>query len=594
MLAPDTRSLYSAALAPPEGYTLDAALAATYSLDLTVLASFSLQLVLESWGANLSVVDPIALLEALRRLAGRLTVYCQAGRIQALAAAGPVYALLEPVVREVAAPRGGAFHPKMWVLRFAGAAGEPPLLRLLVLSRNLTADQSWDLSLVLEGAPGAEAIAGQGALASLIRSLPGWAREADPARNAAAERMADEVLRTRWTLPGGFERVSFHVLGMDAVPWTPGSSERLGVVSPFCSTGALDALASSSREPLILVSRPEELARIDPGARARFARVQVLKEVAETEDGEDAPAAGGTLRGLHAKAYLAERGKETHLYIGSANATDAALVCGHNVELLAELVGRRSVLGGLDERMGPDGMGAVLEDFPLESAPSPQEEVEADWALNAGRRALADARLVAEMAPEEDGWRIVLRAEAPLRLDGITGARAWLITQPEERSIDALALVNGAPVAFAPIALAMTTGFVAFELVALPGAVQARFTLNLPLLGAPDERAAEILRSTIRDPAGFLRYILCLLQMERARDAADAAGHTAGERWEYTASAGDFPLLEELTRALSRDPARLYAIRRLLRDLDAPGNDVVPAKFRDMWRVFDKVLPEQP
>jgi hypothetical protein len=593
MLDPDARSLYSAALVPPEGYILDTALAATYSLDLTVLASFSLQLVLQSWGAHLSAQDPIALLEALRRVAGRLTVYCQAGRIQALAAAGPVFALLEPVVREVAAPRGGAFHPKLWVLRFAGAAGEPPLLRLLVLSRNLTADRSWDLSLVLEGTPGAEVIVGQEALASLVRSLPGWARVPDPARDAEAGRVAREVLRTRWTLPAGFERVSFHVLGMDAATWTPEGSDRLGVVSPFCSTAALDTLASSTRESVILVSRTEELARIDPAVRARFVHVQVLKEVAETEDGEDAFVAGGTLRGLHAKAYLAEKGKDTHLYVGSANATDAALVRGHNVELLAELVGRRSVVGGLDERMGPDGMGAVLEDFPLQSAPSPPEEVEADRALDAGRRALADAGLVVEMAPEGDGWRIVLRTEAPLRLDGIAGARAWLITQPEERSIDALALAHGEPVAFAPVALAMTTGFVAFELVAPPGDVRARFTLNLPLLGAPDERAAEILRSTIRDPAGFLRYILLLLQLERAGDAADAAGHAAGERWEYTASVGDFPLLEELTRALSRDPARLYAIRRLLRDVDAPGNEVVPAEFRDAWRVFDKVLPEE-
>jgi hypothetical protein len=526
-------------------------------------------------------------------VAGRLTVYCQAGRIQALAAAGPVFALLEPVVREVAAPHGGAFHPKLWVLRFAGAAGEPPLLRLLVLSRNLTADRSWDLSLVLEGKPGAEVIVGHEGLTSLIRSLPGWARVADPARVAEAGRLADEVLRTRWTLPAGFDRVAFHVLGMAPTPWTPGDSERLGIVSPFCSRAALVALASSTQEPFTLVSRPEELARIDPAVRSRFAHVQVLKEVAETEDGEDVSVAGGTLRGLHAKAYLVERGKDTHLYVGSANATDAALVCGHNVELLAELVGRRSVVGGLDERMGPDGMGAVLMDFPVESASPPPEEREADRALDAGRRALADAGLVVEMAPEGDGWRIVLRAEAPLRLDGIAGARAWLITQPEERSIDALALAHGEPVAFTPVSLAVATGFVAFELVAPPGAVRARFTLNLPLLGAPDERAAEILRSTIRDPAGFLRYILLLLQMERAGDAADAAGHAAGERWEYTGSAGDFPLLEELTRALSRDPARLHAIRRLLRDLDAPGDEVVPAEFRDAWRVFEKVLPEE-
>ena len=52
-------------------------------------------------------------------------------------------------------------------------------------------------------------------------------------------------------------------------------------------------------------------------------------------------AAGGIeeLTGLHAKLYVADRGWKTHIWTGSANATDAAFK--HNVEFLVELRGPR-------------------------------------------------------------------------------------------------------------------------------------------------------------------------------------------------------------------------------------------------------------
>src|SRR5580700_5687317 len=59
-----------------------------------------------------------------------------------------LYGLLESSVVQVTAPHGGVFHPKIWVLRFKRAGHvEDVVLRVLILSRNLTGDRSWDLSL---------------------------------------------------------------------------------------------------------------------------------------------------------------------------------------------------------------------------------------------------------------------------------------------------------------------------------------------------------------------------------------------------------------------------------------------------------------
>jgi hypothetical protein len=54
------------------------------------------------------------------------------------------------MVVEVQAPKGGVFHPKLWLLRYT-AENQPAFYRLLNLSRNLTFDRSWDIILCLEG-----------------------------------------------------------------------------------------------------------------------------------------------------------------------------------------------------------------------------------------------------------------------------------------------------------------------------------------------------------------------------------------------------------------------------------------------------------
>ena len=92
-----------------------------------------------------------SLLEGLRRVADRMTVYGQRGRMIVPRGQHVLYGLLEPLIVEVASPGGGAFHPKLWILRFVAPDDDEVLLRLLVLSRNLTGDRSWDLSLRLRG-----------------------------------------------------------------------------------------------------------------------------------------------------------------------------------------------------------------------------------------------------------------------------------------------------------------------------------------------------------------------------------------------------------------------------------------------------------
>jgi len=187
-LLPDQRMLLSDALTPPEGFEFEAAMAVTYSLDLRALLAAPLALsrggaadagvaavdaAMASPGA--AVQTPLGLTASLRRCADKLTVFAQAGHVAAPVASHPVLSFLEDCVIGVSAPRGGVVHAKAWVLRYRSsgnpaAAADSRCLRVLISSRNLTWDRSWDTVIRFDASPRWHAGAGRRS----CRCLVGW------------------------------------------------------------------------------------------------------------------------------------------------------------------------------------------------------------------------------------------------------------------------------------------------------------------------------------------------------------------------------------------------------------------------------------
>ncbi len=609
MLDPDHRALYTDALRPPPGFQFEEAVATTYSLDLQTLLTVPLQLALFSAAGSQEELleDGVALLEALRQTTGRMTVYTQTSRILAPPQPQVLFSLLEPTVVEVAAPsETGVFHPKIWFLRFRSPDSGSERVRLLVTSRNITDDRSWDLALSLEGRPGKDPLQANEPLAAFLERLPGLAvgGVASPVdgEGRVALALADLARRTVWELPDGFSELRFHALGLDErTSWSPGVSRRMAVISPFVSEAALNMLLRESRDPVALVSRGEELATIDRGVRKRFERVLTLAEQAEREDGEELARRSDPLhpgQGLHAKAYICERDWRTHVYVGSANATNAALVRGANVELMVELEGLRSRVGGIEDLLGDDGLGSILLDHPLDG-----EMVDApgDGATDTAevvRRELARAEISLSFSKREDGhWGIVLTASRRPRMEGVAALRAWLVSRGDGTAVDALPLIQGAAVELPPAALAHLTSFIAFEVLPADAEESARFVLSA---GAPDlpveERDAAILHDVIRNRKGFLRYVMLLLAAV-GRDGPVFGRRGMVRAWGKKAGEGDelLPLFEHMTRALCRQPGRLASVESLLAEMGldrrqggARGDEevVVPAKFLELWEVF--------
>ncbi len=606
-LDPETRVLYGDSLQPPPGYVFDAAVATTFSLDFETALAAPVSLALFAAENRDDILShPLALLEGAERIAGRLVVFTDAGHIHAQTRPhSRLCSLLERIIVEVAAPRDGAFHPKMWALRYRPTlAQDPVLLRLLVLSRNLTRDRSWDISLRLDGELTRRPDTNNRPLFDLLTRLPDLAVSGitDEARILTNE-IAEDVRRAQWTMPERFDEVSFAVNGFGGKVWQPTECARLGVISPFCDTDALNFLAAlPTAEKPIIISRPDQLACVESKTLGAFERVSVLDEMAASEDGEEV--AASALQGLHAKAFISEIGWDTLVTIGSGNATRPALLSGNNVELFASLRGKRSKVGSVEQIMGEKGFGRLTRTFvATELDPIDPELTTAEARLDEARRALCRGalRLRCERTesddPEEKPWRVWLTPSGPLPLKGIGALSAWPITRGDGHARDVLAALRmGETVDLGAMPMVDLTRFLAFRLTDESEKASALFSTSLIMEGLPAERHAAILRWIIDSRDAFFRYLRLLLSELGDPFGAALAAHEGPGQTAWAVSADDAPLLEDMVRALCHGGERLHAIERLITRLESgsdAGPDPIPDDFRTLWDAFRIALQDQ-
>ena len=611
-LHPDVRSLYGGSLRPPPGTVFDAGAATTFTLDIETALAIPVTLALfSSEDRNELLKNPLALLEGLERTADRLAIFCEAGRIQAQPEPqSRLCTLLERLITEVAAPRDGSFHPKLWVLRYRPLATDEPIrIRLLALSRNLTRDRSWDLCLCLDGKVGRRRSATNAPLVDLLRRLPSLATGAAPEHvDPLVADLSKDLHRTEWTLPAPFEKVEFAVNGTKRRVWRPPGCRRLGVVSPFCDEDTLEMLADQSIEPPVLVSRSDELIAVAPRVLDRFSEISVMDELAETEDGEGDDSddeAARPLGGLHAKVFVQEHGWDTSITVGSGNATRPALLTGRNVAVFATLTGKRSRVGSIADIFGPGGFGRVLRSFRPTEIPQPDAgQRAAEQRIERARQELVSAGLTLDCAAQTDEeggqglWKVILRPGQSIGLDGLGSATCWPITRGEAHAHDALMeLRDGDSIEIGTMPLLDVTRYIAFRLTdATHEETTVLFALGLPVSGLPTTRHRAVLRRVLDSREAFLRYLRLLLVDAGDPLSAQLAAGSADGGGAWNPGADDEPILEDMVRALSHGHDRLSAVRRLMERLerisDDDGTAVVPEDFSMLWDAFREVLDE--
>lgn len=610
-LTPGDRTLLGDALQPPAGTQVDLAVGTTYSMNLTALliAPLSFALVEPDGFTSLtpgedspraSNIDPIQLLEAVRRYADRTTVFCQAGGIH-VPAFRPILTFIEDSVIEVMPPRSGIFHPKIWALRFVDSEGHHTH-RLVVQSRNLTLDRSWDTVLVLDEDSAGTIEAGPAA--AFLSRLPDLAiREVPADRSRQVDELVASLAGVRFAAPLPFTHGELLPIGLaNEYVWPfPERAERLLAISPFLTPRSVDALAPISPEKT-LVSRDSAFDLLGRNALSGW-HPRVMQPIAETgaEDPVDNASAADTNDGflsppdgLHAKTFVMDLADGTSEVItGSANLTSTPW--GGSAEFDVRLTGPTSTCGVaavMDGTNGASGLAQVLDEFWPE-----QNEGVLDPAYEAER--------------ELEAWHHLLATEGQptfhVKLtDSVSGDAAIRLTidlqsvGPPDETITTKVWPASLPQSSARELCDSESWFASKGNVTPFLAVQSTMdgdgstvtrlcVIKAELTGDIGERQQEAMRSLLANSETVLRYIAFLLgDMKYGTLASELTG-AAGESFfgRSGAATTTLALFEPLVRAAGHDHEALARIHRLVDDLRSMPDaaDLIPDGFDDLWHV---------
>jgi hypothetical protein len=593
MLSPDDRTLLVDLLAPPEGgFRLERAVATTFTLHLTALLPVPLGLA----GADLSSsTDPLSILQAIRNYSDRIDVFCQAGHVSVPSQRNDLLAFLEPMVHQVKTPGPGhLFHPKLWVLRFANDVGEERF-RLVCGSRNLTHDRAWDVVVSLEGRRTLQRHAVNRPIADLLASLAGRVPAGVPReRRAAINDLAQGVRFVQWERPDNVvaskDWLAFHVFGpgRSTVPNMDGY--RRLIVSPFLNDGGLETTWPEGAGECVVVSRADELNAIGEDWREWLedhADLRVLDETAAIPD-PDSDEAGlrWSLSGLHAKLHIVERNKEAHVFIGSANTTEAAW--GGNDELLVEVVGRPSVYG-VEAALGDStGFGRILLPHTLGDNVTDTAEDELRRTFENALRELGALTYTATVEGEHEHPILWVGSDEPLRAVSsfpedteLTVELLTLTGQPHRPSFG-VRLDHRWQLS----EIEEITPFLVIRLASGKGTtrVEVSSVVLARLVGDPADRLDRLLARRIGTASEFVRFILLLLQLA-GREGLFPENEGGGTFGAFGMGEGGSGILEAVLTALASSPATIDDIDRLVKRLTATeqGRKVLPEGWDAFW-----------
>lgn len=582
---------YGQLLQAPAGYRLNLGIATTFSLDLETLVAASLALNLSETLEDDIFGERLALLESLDQLQERLLVFYQEGNVKVPKNFNRLFTLLEPLLVPSVAlegPKGAfaSFHPKIWLLRFTPQDSNKPVhLRLMVLSRNLTFDRSWDIAVAIDGQVVTRGANSDPKLVDFLHSLVGGDKHAE-----SIESMCETLDAIKWDEPTAFNEFSI-LPGLAPTPknaaMTPIDLTReideLLVVSPFVDadeTSLLRELGSKTKGIKTLISRADTLDAIGEAPLVGWDVKSVSELVVDGEERlhQNQP----SQQDLHAKLIVAKTAEGAVWHVGSANMTNAAFgqpskgVPPRNRELMLRLVGSNSKVGPqklLDEW----GKTGVFEKHIFSDSKSVSADANSDFRRAVYALTSASWSIHAEQGV--DGNYSVELTVSPLpKLPagyqikvGLLCRQAWKELASKLRW-EKLKLTDVS--AFVPIEITSDV-----DKLSKTFAIQASFSADLM-----DARKRAVFRETVDSGEKLLNYLTLLLDSGASKSKwfrADGGDSNV----DIFGLGGTGGLYEQLLRAAARAPDRLGRALRVFQRLDEEGVPIPPG-LEELFKGF--------
>ena len=606
MLNPNNDRLdYGQILAPPDDYVIDCAVGTTYSLDLDALTGACLALGLSEETDSVLMNNPVCLLEALRSTGDKVALFCEGGQIHLPGTVSSLYVLLEKMVFPVvtAKKKGMAaypsFHPKFWLIRYKRASSKEVLYRVVVLSRNLTFDRSWDVSFYMDG-KGSKASEKNQPLCDflqyLIRQLPSSENGNDKAKmiRTLIRELPNVVFQPGEKqfydyefIPNGVRNSAGGTYSILDMPLFSDTFHEVLVMSPFLSGGVVRSFNDRNRYSFIqnpqyiLITREMSLGRLKPEDVSHFRLFTMRDTVIDGETAISDDTANIKKQDIHAKVYMIRKYSDADLYLGSLNASHNAVY--GNIEFMIRLKSKNRYLN-LEKLTASlfgsekDGSDNPFQEVTLENAILDENE-DIQSAFDEVIKDINRSKPNAAVRAEEDSYSLNIHFGQCDTMGYRVIVRPLLTKRP--------AADFASDVLFPRLSITELSEF--YSVSVSDGESTVSRVLVIPTAGLPEDREKAVITSVISDKDCFYRYVAFLLGDDSIlsvleNDSASGDGIGSSNRQQYTVPA----LYEKMLQTAATNPGKFRGIEYLIKTISEDG--VIPEDFKRLYDTFKKAV----
>ena len=605
MLNPTNDRLdYGQILVPPADFELDFAVGTTYSLDLDALTGASLALGLSEETDSALMNNPICLLEALRTTGDKVALFCEMGQIHLPSRVSSLYILLEKMVFCIkpAKRRGIAaypsFHPKFWLLRYQNKHKEI-FYRVIVLSRNLTFDHSWDVTFYMDGQLTHTETDKNEPVCDFLRYLAAQIHSKDDSREKSRRiksiikelpyihfEPAEKEFIDYQFIPNGVKKVDGSFYQFNETPLFKDTFREALIISPFVSGGIIRDFNNRNNRSFIegarrmLITRESSLGKLQPEDVSNFKLYTLKDQVIDGEAAISDEATSTMKQDIHAKVFMIRKYSDTDLYLGSLNASHNAVY--GNVEFMIRLRAKNRYLNmdRLTESLfgkDPDGPDNPFQEVTLKNAIIP--EAGSDGILAATLKMISRSNPKASVAEEGSEHYMLSVHFNPVDTQGFQVKVKPLLSHKEE--------VFSENLTYHKLTLTQLSEFFAVEV--SDGESSVSRVLMIPTEGLPEDREQAVVSSVINDRDCFYRYVAFLLgddsilsALEMNEVSEEYSGYANQTRYQIPA------LYEKMLLSAATQPEKFQGIDYLIKSISDEG--IIPDDFKALYAKFKKVV----
>lgn len=589
---------YGNLLAPVPGYALKAAIATTYSLDLQTLVASTISLGLGEATDSELRKNPLNLLAALLKVTDKTLIFCDATQIKSPPPKIKLLATLEKSLIPVSIPpRDGvtgfpSFHPKCWILQFENLKTKERKYRFITLSRNLTFDRSWDVSVALAGDESGDNQEKTEPIRDFIKFLRLQINVNDPLYESHCE-FVDSLLKDLKNVTFNTEHHT-DFIDYEVIPLGIGSYDinkdglfshnelnSLAIMSPFISAGTIKTLMCEKKidkRPTLITRRSEieKLARLPNAFDVYCLTSDIIDgEESVSEDDADFEKDDVQKQDIHAKVYVTENEHGNCLYLGSMNASFNG--ANRNVEMLIKLISTEYSPELFLKDIGLNDEKSAFERVSLKNVPVQEKSDEIDYE-GVIKNILKVRNYAVVRGMGNDFYDIDVFFEGLVLPEYDIKIRPWYIEK------DSCELQEH--VVFKGLQLNQLSMFYEISVDSVK-----RFCL-IPTLGIPISRDKVIVTDVISSKKKLAEYIAFVLG-DVTYSSNDADGIDGVERegsGDSSLSGEDSmtPIYERMLKAAYATPEKIRDIENVISMID--DEKIVTPEFKELYNTFKTVL----